>query len=223
MGKKSLLYCLPLANCPFIKSWAAPGGLTSWLQSDIFCCTKTKDLPALQFIANTLTHRLWVQNFIRRSRKKKKQSKCMKMWRPVWEGLDLDNRLWFVKPPVIFWVALESLSQQRLQGLGWAVGASARGTGDNATHHCHHQHRHNNAYGDDLRQGVSSSCGGGAQGHWGSFVDMCACVCAYAGAATHLATGPHRSIPGFLGQWETSQHWWRGAKKEPCWISGCAQ
>lgn len=117
--------------------------------------------------------------------------------------MDLDNRLRFVQPPVILRVASERLSQQWLQGLGRAVGAGAHGAGDDATHHRHHQHRRNNGYGDDLRQGVGTSCGGRVEGREVSlgFVDECVC------AATHLATGPHRSIPGFLGLRETSQHW----------------
>lgn len=49
------------------------------------------------------------------------------------------------------------------------------------------------------------------------------CVSACGCAAAYLATGPHRSIPGFLEQRQTSQHWWQGARKEPCWTCDCAQ
>lgn len=93
--------------------------------------------------------------------------------------MDLDNRLGFVKTPVIFRVASESVSQQGLQGLGRAEGASAHSTGDDAADHGHHQHRCDDADGDDLRQGVSPNCGGRASSQWvrRGYTRACVCTC----------------------------------------------
>lgn len=52
---------------------------------------------------------------------------------------------------------------------------------------------------------------------------FCGSAHAYTFSASHPATGPHMSIPGFLEQAQTSQHWWQAARKEPCWTCGCVQ
>lgn len=77
---------------------------------------------------------------------------------PLEGDLDLDNRLGLVKTPVIFRVATESVSQQRLQGLCRAVGPGTHCTGDDSAYHSHHQHSRYNADGDDLGEGVSTNC-----------------------------------------------------------------
>lgn len=77
---------------------------------------------------------------------------------PLEGGLDLDNRLGFVKTPVILRVATESVSQQWLQGLCRAVGPSTHCTGDDSTYHSYHEHCCYNADGDDFGEGISTNC-----------------------------------------------------------------
>lgn len=72
------------------------------------------------------------------------------------KALDLDHGLRFVKSAVVLWVASKSVPEEWLQCFGWAGGASTHSAGDEASHHCQHQHSSNNADSDDLRQGVST-------------------------------------------------------------------